>query len=174
MQQETPFKKAVIRKYPEQLVIALAKEASGKVNPITIGWTMLTSHEPPMMAISVGTQRYSLEVIRGAGEFVISFPSEFQHDAAYLFGTKSGRDGFDKLAAAGIATVPATKIDCLMLDEAVANFECRLASEHITGDHVVFVGEVLASHVNPDMEDRLYTVASGFRMRGISVKDNLP
>ena len=54
MQIETPFTKAILKKYPEQVVIVLAKEKSGRINPITIGWTMLTSHNPPMMAFSVG------------------------------------------------------------------------------------------------------------------------
>ena len=84
MQVKTPFNDAIVKKYPEQIVIALAKERSGKVNPITLGWTMLTSHKPPMMAISIGLTRYSLEVIREAGEFVIAFPSKFQAEEALL------------------------------------------------------------------------------------------
>ena len=76
MQIETTFQDAIIKKYPEQIVIVLACEESGRVNPITLGWTMLTSHVPPMMAFSVGETRYSLEVLRKAGECVIAFPSE--------------------------------------------------------------------------------------------------
>ncbi len=170
MQVETPFTKAVLKKYPEQVVIALAKDANGMVNPITLGWTMLTSHKPPMMAISVGMTRYSLEVIRHAGEFVIAFPSELQGDETLLFGTKSGRD-MDKIAESGIAVSQAKTVDSLLIDDAVANFECRVAGELQTGDHVVFAGEVLASHVNPEAPGRLYTVAKGFRMTGIEVKE---
>ncbi len=90
MQVETTFNEANLKKYPEQVVIVLAKEKSGRVNLITIGWTMLTSHQPPMMAISVAEKRYSVGVIRGAGEFVIAFPSEKQAKETLLFGTKSG------------------------------------------------------------------------------------
>ena len=78
MQVETPFNDAIVRKYPEQVVIVLAREKSGRVNPITLGWTMITSHVPPMMAFSVGVTRYSLGVLREAGECVIAFPSELQ------------------------------------------------------------------------------------------------
>ena len=169
MQVETPITEAIVKKYPEQVVIALAKEASGKVNPITLGWTMITSHKPPMMAISVGLTRYSLEVIRGAGEFVIAFPSELQAEETLLFGTRSGRD-MDKLAESGIAVTQAKTVDCLLLTDAVANFECRLAGEFTTGDHVIFAGEILKAHTNPDAPGRLYTVATGYKMRGVSVK----
>jgi len=169
MQRATSFNEALLKKYPEQVVIVLAKEESGRVNPVTIGWTMFTSHVPPMMAFSLGKQRYSIGVIRKAGEFVIAFPSEAQEKETLLFGTKSGRNT-DKLAESGIATCPATVVDCLLLTDAVANFECRLAGEFKTGDHVIFAGEVVAAHVNPDSPGRLYTVGKGYIMSGISIK----
>ena len=171
MQEETDFNKAIITKYPEQVAIVLAREKSGRVNPISIGWTMLTSHTPPMMAISVGCGRYSLDVIRAAGEFVIAFPSERQADEVLLFGTKSGRD-MNKLDLSGTATVPATQVDCLLLDDAVANFECRLVGEYETGDHVIFVGEVLTAHVNPDAQGRLFNCGKGYVLLGIAVKQH--
>ena len=69
------------------LKITRAKEKSGRINPITLGWTMITSHQPPMMAFSVGITRYSLQVLREAGECVISFPSDKQAAETLLFGT---------------------------------------------------------------------------------------
>ena len=170
MQIETPFTKAILKKYPEQVVIVLAKEKSGRINPITIGWTMLTSHNPPMMAFSVGIKRYSLNVLREAGECVIAFPSELQGEETFLFGTKSGRDT-DKIDISGVTTVPAKAVDCVLLDDAVANFEVKLKSEMLTGDHVIFAGEVVGAYVNPDAPCRLYTVAAGFKMKGIEVKE---
>lgn len=46
MQVQTIYRKAISRKYPEQVVIAIAKDAQGKYNPITLGWTMITSGSP--------------------------------------------------------------------------------------------------------------------------------
>jgi flavin reductase (DIM6/NTAB) family NADH-FMN oxidoreductase RutF len=75
-----------------------------------------------------------------------------------LFGTKSGRD-VDKLATSGVKTQPATAIDSVLLSDAVANFECRLLSELQTGDHVIFVGQVIATHANQDATlRRLYSL----------------
>ena len=169
MQIDAPFNEAVVKKYPEQVVIVLAKEKSGRINPITLGWTMLTSHIPPMMAFSVGVTRYSLKVLRRAKECVIAFPSELQAGETLLFGTKSGRDT-NKLELSGVSTIPANEVDCVLLDDAVANFECRLTGEFKTGDHVIFAGEIIASHVNPDAPGRLYTVAKGYKMSGVIPK----
>ena len=170
MQVETPFNDAIIKKYPEQVVIVLVKGKDGKVNPLTIGWTMLTSHEPPMMAFSVGIKRYSLELLRQAKDYVIAFPSEEQKDAVLFFGTKSGRD-IDKLAESGLSTVPAKITDCVLLSDAVANFECTKVGEYPTGDHVIFVGTVVASHINTEQVKRIYNVAKGYKLSGITINN---
>lgn len=158
MQIETTYDEARERRFPEQVAIVIAKDAQGKYNPIAVSWTMMTSHEPPLMAISIGKTRYSLEAVRLAKEFVISLPSTDMRGDVVFHGTKSGRD-MDKLAECGTKTQPAAKIDCVILADVVANFECRLVSEHETGDHLIFVGEVVASHMNEDTSiRRLYTL----------------
>jgi flavin reductase (DIM6/NTAB) family NADH-FMN oxidoreductase RutF len=53
------------------------------------------------------------------------------------------------------------------LSDAVANFECRLVGEMETGDHFIFVGEVVRCHVNEDTLDRLYTVGPGHVLGGL-------
>jgi len=157
MQKQVPFKEAILRKYPEPVSIALARAPNGVVNPITLGWVMPTSFEPPQFAISIGLTRYSLEVIREAGEFVLAFPSVYQLEEALYFGKVSGRE-VDKLKERGTPTQPAVKIDSLLLAEAVANFECVVVGELLTGDHVIFAGEVVAAHVNEKPLPRLYTI----------------
>jgi len=166
MQTETTYAEACRTKYPEQVAVAIAKDPQGKFNPITLGWAMPTSGSPPMWAISVGKTRYSLEAIRSAGEFVLAFPSERQEKEALLFGTRSGRDT-DKLAEAGAATRPASEIDAVLLDDAVANLECRLVGELESGDHVIFVGRVVCAHVSTDPLNRLYTIGPGYQMGGL-------
>jgi flavin reductase (DIM6/NTAB) family NADH-FMN oxidoreductase RutF len=168
MQIPADYSEAIARKYPEQVVIAIAREREGKYNPITLGWSMITSGNPPMMAISVGLPRHSLQVIREAGEFVISFPSEAMGRDALFFGTKSGRD-MDKIAVFGTPTQRAKEIDCVLFTGAVANFECLLESELPTGDHVIFAGRVIAAHINEEPGiRRLYTLRKGHRMGGVT------
>ena len=166
MQQTVPYNQAIVAKYPEQVAIAIAKAADGVCNPITLGWVMCASHDPPMLAVGIGKTRYSFEVFRHTRQFVVAFPSESQEDETMLFGTKSGRD-MDKFAEAGTALEPAEKIDCVLMTDAVANFECELVGEMETGDHYIFVGQVVGSHVNPDMPTRLYTVGNGYKMGGL-------
>jgi flavin reductase (DIM6/NTAB) family NADH-FMN oxidoreductase RutF len=160
MQIAATYEQAAQRRYPEQITIAIARDRNGKHNPIAVSWTMLTSIEPPMLAISVGKERYSAEALRHSREFVLSLPSAEMKADVLFHGTKSGRD-FDKLAECGTRTQPATRIDSVLLADAVANFECELVSEHATGDHIIFVGRVVAAHVHEDSGvRRLYALGN--------------
>ncbi|MBN1795770.1 MAG: flavin reductase [Sedimentisphaerales bacterium] len=53
MQKQVEFNQAIKTKYPEQIVIATARDKNGKANPVTIGWTMIVSSNPPMIAIAL-------------------------------------------------------------------------------------------------------------------------
>ena len=167
MQKQVEYEEAVKTKYPEQVVIAIAKDKNGKANPITLGWTMIVSGKPPMMAIAVASTHYSIETIRHSKCFCLAFPSSEMADAALFFGSKSGRD-IDKFAEFECKTEPAKAIDSVLLTDAVANFECTLESELPAGDHIIFVGKIICSHTNTKPKKRLYTVGPGHKLGSAS------
>jgi len=166
MQKQVDYKQAVKTRYPEQVVLAIAKDKNGRPNPMVIGWTMVTSGSPPMMAIAVAHKRYTAEAIRHSRCFTIVYPCSGSAKETLFFGTESGRDT-DKLAQMATAIAPADKIDSVILTDAVANFECALESETTAGDHIIFIGKVVASHINTEPKKRLYTIASGHKLGGI-------
>ena len=84
-------------------------------------------------------------------------------DETLFFGSKSGRDT-DKFAESDCKTEPAQKIDSLILSDAVANFECELDSQTEAGDHIIFVGKIVCSHMNTEPKQRLYTIAPGHKL----------
>jgi flavin reductase (DIM6/NTAB) family NADH-FMN oxidoreductase RutF len=163
MQKRVKYDKAIKTKYPEQVVIAIAKDKKGKANPVTLGWTMIASGEPAMMAIAVAKGHYSVKTIRHSKCFTTVFPSAEMFDAALFFGTRSGRDT-DKFADWDCNIERAKVIDSVLLSDAVANFECKLEWQKAAGDHIIFVGRVVASHVNTKRMKRLYTLAPGHKM----------
>ena len=167
MQKQAEFPEAIKTKYPEQVVIAIARDKAGRANPITLGWTMLVSGNQPMMAIAVASTHYSIETIRHSKCFCLAFPSSDMADAALFFGSKSGRD-IDKFAEFDCKTEPAKQIDSVLLPDAVANFECMLESETEAGDHIIFVGKVVCSHINTEPKKRLYTIGPGHKLGSVS------
>jgi flavin reductase (DIM6/NTAB) family NADH-FMN oxidoreductase RutF len=167
MQKRVAYTEAIQAKFPEAVAYAIAKDKNGIPNPITLGWVMCTSHQPPMLAISVAFQRYSYDAIRHSKCFTVVFPTEAQADEALFFGTHSGKN-MDKLKTFGTATSPAVEIDSVILDNAVANFECVLEDQLVTGDHVIFAGRVVASHINTESKNRLYTLSKDWKMGGVN------
>jgi flavin reductase (DIM6/NTAB) family NADH-FMN oxidoreductase RutF len=163
MQKQVEYQQAIKTKYPEQVVIAIARDKEGRPNPITLGWTMIVSGSPPMMAIAVAKTHYSIKTIRLSKSFTIAYPSSEMADAALFFGSKSGRD-VDKFAEFDCTTEPAKRINSVLLADAVANFECSLESETKAGDHIIFVGQIVACHINTRHKKRLYTIGPGHKL----------
>jgi len=163
MQKQVEHAEAVKTKYPEQIVIAIAKDSAGKANPITLGWTMFASGNPLMMAIAVAKGHYSVGAIEHSRCWTLAYPSAEMAKDALFFGSVSGRD-VDKFTQSSCRTEPAKQIDSVLLADAVANFECMLESQMPAGDHIVYVGRVVTAHVNTERKKRLYTLAPGHKL----------
>jgi flavin reductase (DIM6/NTAB) family NADH-FMN oxidoreductase RutF len=160
MQQQVEFDDAVKMKFPEGVVYAVSRDAAGKANPITLGWSMQVSMKPPMWAIALRPERYSTGCIRRTGCFTLVMPTVEMAKDAMFFGTKSGLD-VDKFAVRGTKVSAAKEIDSVLVEDAVANFECVLEGEMEAGDHIIFTGRVVASYVNSQACKRLYVVKAG-------------
>jgi len=157
MQRPTEYRESRLLQYPEPVSIIIVRDDQGKYNPMSASWVTLTSIEPRMIAISVGFQRYTYELMLKQKEFVISFPSVKMEAEVRLFGSESGRD-MDKLKALDTPTQPAKVIDGLLLSEASVNYECVLKDSMVTGDHVLFSAEIVASHTHEEQLPRIYVL----------------
>ena len=130
---------------PRPVTIATSVEPEGRPNAITLGWSMPTSFQPPLLAISVGHTRYSHLLLERCREFVLNIPGEDIRDLAVRIGSCSGRD-VDKFAELGLTAVPARSVRPPAIGECMAAIECRIVDQFVTGDHTIFVGEVTEAY----------------------------
>ena len=165
-QKQVGYRQAIRTKYPEQLIITIAKDEDGRANPMTMGWTTITSGNPPMMAVSMSKGHYTTQCIKQSKCFTIVYPSSEMADAALFFGTHTGWNT-DKFAEFDCPHEPAKEIDSVLLTEAVANFECQLEKRVETGDHIISVGRIVAAHINTVPKKRLYIVGSGKKLGAV-------
>ncbi|MPM39315.1 FMN reductase (NADH) RutF [bioreactor metagenome] len=164
MQKTATIEEAWGRKYPEQVVLAITKNAEGRVNLMAIGWVCIVSDEPPMFLIGIDDHAYTLELIRQNREFVIAYPSSAMAKETLYVGTTHGHHE-DKGAKSGLAFTQAEKVNVPLLADAVANFECRLVTEYRPGNCPLIVGEVVASHINTDNSiKRLVNLGKGYAL----------
>lgn len=145
MKQVSPSE-AISRKYPEWIILVVARDAEGKPNVMPAGWGMVCSGDPRLVCVSVGLTRYTHQCIEATGEFVFAWAGEAQAELVKYSGSCSGAE-CSKFEDFDIPTAEPSVIGVPLLAEAAANLECTVAAAHRTGDHTVFVGEVVAGHV---------------------------
>ncbi len=130
--------------YPRPLALVTSVSKEGESNIITLGWAMPTSFKPPLVAISVAGKRFSHGLIEDSGEFVVNIPPRKLLEQVLFCGSTSGRS-VDKFKETGLTPLPSEKVRPPRVKECIAHLECKLAEKFQTGDHTVFVGEVVAS-----------------------------
>lgn len=141
---------------PYPYVLATVLDKNGKPNAIGLAWWTYTSWDPLHIAISVGKSKYSHECLEHLGEFVLHFPAEDQAKGAWICGTRSGKKG-DKMAATGFELIPSLEVKPPTIAGATAAYECRIYTTAETGDHTLFIAEVVAIRGRKDKPAHLYT-----------------
>jgi len=142
---------------PFPYTLAVTMDKRDRPNIIGISWWMFTSWKPLMIAISVGHPRYSHKCLEHHKEFVLCFPSEGQEKDAWLCGTKSGHD-IDKFKETGFKAVPSKLVTPPTIDGVTAAYECRVVDDVKTGDHTIFIADVVAIKGSPEKVKHLYSV----------------
>jgi len=134
---------------PPVLVSCGSMEAA---NLITIGWTGTICTQPSMVSISVRPERYSYQLIKDSGEFVINLPTRKLVRAVDWCGVKSGRD-YDKFAEMTLTPLPASTVSCPILAESPVNLECQVTQVIPLGSHDLFLAKVTAVDVDEALLD---------------------
>ncbi len=121
-------------------------------NVLTIAWTGIVNTIPPMTYISVRPERYSYDLIKNSGEFVINLPTEELVPAIDFCGVKSGRD-LDKIAACGLHTEPGETVQAPLILESPVHLECKVRQVLPLGSHDMFLADITAVRVDEDYMD---------------------
>jgi flavin reductase (DIM6/NTAB) family NADH-FMN oxidoreductase RutF len=119
-------------------------------NIITLAWVGTVCSDPPAVGIAVRPERFSYGLISASGEFVVNLPRADQVAAVDYCGQVSGRD-VDKWVACGLTATPASKIRTPLIAECPVALECRTLQRLALGAHDLFIGEVLAVHVDEEI-----------------------
>ena len=133
--------------YPLPAVMVSVTDGNGNDNIITIAWTGTVCTNPPMVSISVRKSRYSYEMLKNTGEFVINLTTEKLAFATDYCGVKSGRD-VDKFREMKLTRGKASFVKAPLIQESPVNIECRVTSVQELGSHVLFLADVLAVHAD--------------------------
>lgn len=136
--------------YPLPAVMVSAGDKKGKTNILTVAWTGTICTNPAMVYISVRPERYSYQMIKETGEFVINLTTEKLVRATDFCGVRSGRDT-DKWKEAHLTPGKAETLKFApIITESPVSIECKVTEVKELGSHHMFLAEVSAVQVDEE------------------------
>ena len=138
--------------YPLPAVMVSCQRPDEKPNIITVAWTGTVCTNPAMVYISVRPSRYSYDIIKETGEFVINLTNEQLVRATDYCGVKSGRD-VDKFQEMHLTPQPSQHINAPGISESPVNIECKVEEIKELGSHHMFLAKVVGVSVDGQLLD---------------------
>lgn len=138
------------RRHLTTTVALVTAQSEGVTNVMSAEWSLQVSLDPVLMAVFVGYERGTYDLIKKSGEFGLSYCSDQQAHLAHVAGNYTIRES-NKFDLAHFPTFPSKHIAAPMIDNCISNFECKVVDELRVGDHAAFVGEILAAYSDDDL-----------------------
>ncbi|MEP6911035.1 MAG: flavin reductase family protein [Actinomycetota bacterium] len=138
--------KALMREVPHAVSVVTV-DVDGQQAGLTIVSLISLSLDPPLVGIAVRRHAALHELLREAGGFAVSILAAEQDGLAQHFAR-----GVPPLVLWEGIEVREGDLGAPLLEGALGWIECRLASEHATGDHTFFVGDVVSATRGPGRE----------------------
>ncbi len=139
--------------YPVPPVMVSCQRPGEKPNIITIAWAGTICSDPAMVSISVRKERYSYNILRQTGEFVINLTTRNLAKAADYCGVRSGRDT-DKFQDMKLTPLESKEILAPGIAESPVNIECKVTEVKELGTHDMFLAKVAAVSVDESLIDK--------------------
>ncbi len=137
---------------PKPPLIVSCRGADGRNNALVVVYACNCSFDPPMVMVGIVPSRYSYEIVKETGCFVVNLVSPAMKAAFDYIGSHSGKDE-DKLAVAKIAVADGVKVAAPILVDSPVNIECEVVDSIRTGSHEMFIGKVVYVHSDQTIVD---------------------
>jgi flavin reductase (DIM6/NTAB) family NADH-FMN oxidoreductase RutF len=131
-------------------VVFVTTSDGEKHNIMTISWTMVVDFTP-VFAITTGPWNYSYAALRKFRECVIAIPTVDLIDQVVGVGTCSGSDT-DKFAKFRLTPVKGKYVRPPLIEECLANIECRVVD--IIRKHDIVVLEGVAAYLDSSRKEK--------------------
>ncbi|MHA1973590.1 MAG: flavin reductase family protein [Candidatus Hodarchaeales archaeon] len=138
--------------YP-RLTVIVSCGTMESPNALTIAWSTPLSMNPPLIGVSIAEKRYSHKIISKGKNFVVNIPNISQVKETHNVGSVSGATEPDKIKNSGFTIEASHKVESPRIRECQVCLECELKDIITTGDHDLFIGEVIEISAEKDIID---------------------
>lgn len=144
---------------PRQVVL-ITTRLDSKDNVIPIDWHMPLSFFPKLYCISLSSDNFTSKIIDKTKCFAVNFMSDEFEEQILKCGRISGSET-DKFELTGLDKTEAKKINVPLIKDASGWLECSVKQIIKTGDHTLFIAEIINEKMNMDnLPKQLYHVTS--------------
>ena len=137
---------------PVPAVMVSVTDKAGNNNIITVAWAGTVCTNPPMLSISVRPERFSYNMIKETGEFVVNLTTEELLRACDYCGVKSGRD-VDKFKELHLTPLAMQHVSAVGISQSPVNIECKVRKIEELGSHTMFIADVVGVTVDDKYMD---------------------
>ncbi len=133
--------RAALGRFASGVTVVTVKDANGNLHGITVSAFCSVSLDPPLVLVCIDKSAGSYHAFIENEFFVVNILRESQQHYSDRFALHLP-DKFDSIKFSKNGSgIP-------ILEDTLANLECRLVNAHDNGDHTIFVGQVEKSHVS--------------------------
>lgn len=123
-------------------------------NIITVAWTGIINSIPPKTYVSIRPTRYSHNIIKESGEFVINLTTRSLVRAADYCGVKSGKDT-DKFSDMCLTAEECPSLcGCPMISQSPLSIACSVTEIVPLGSHDMFIADIDSVFVDERFVDK--------------------
>jgi flavin reductase (DIM6/NTAB) family NADH-FMN oxidoreductase RutF len=142
--------KSALRRWASGVTIVTTR-AGDRDAGMTVSAFSSVSLDPPLVLVCADKKAHTRPWIDASGVFAVNVLAADQQELSNRFATTGNEDvRFDGLACSRGETGAA------WLPGVAGVLDCRVAAVHDAGDHVIYVGEVLATDVDAARDPLLY------------------
>ncbi|MBI3972962.1 MAG: flavin reductase family protein [Chloroflexi bacterium] len=143
-------KETALRQFTTGLYVVGSKGHGDAINGMTANWVAQVSFHPPLVAVAVEQDAHTCRLIDEGRVFSVNVirADEAAEDIVGKF-VKPARRAGNKLEDEEFTT---GETGAPLLARALSWVECRVVAQHQTGDHILYVGEVVGADVNREGE----------------------
>lgn len=134
--------KGALRLFASGVTVVTTKDAVENLHGLTVSAFCSLSLEPPLILICIDKQTGSHHAFEESGRFIVNILRDNQGHISDQFASPM----IDKFAGVEYFTNGSNNLP--ILKNALVNLECRLERSCDGGDHTIFIGEIVWSHVS--------------------------
>lgn len=137
---------------PLPAVMVSCRGNDGKLNIITVAWCGNLCTNPPILYISVRPERYSYNMIKESGDFVVNLVNKELTYACDFCGVRSGKD-HDKFKELNLTPIDSKYVKSPSILESPVNIECKVKEIIPLGSHHMIMADILGVTVDKKYMD---------------------